>query len=323
MKNPRIMSPADCYTERDYPEAIKYADKQAEIMWFPKEIDVTKDVQDLRINMAPAEKHAVTTTLKLFTQYELFLGNEYWSGAVAKNFPRPEIQRMAAVFAMMELSVHAPFYNNINKALMIDTPEFYMSYKNHSHLAERMKYIEDLVNDTVSLPVSLAVFSMLEGAVLYSSFAFLKSFQANGHNQIRNICAGISFSSNDEMIHADAGAWLFNQLVKEMGGLTEDQYDLIYLAAEQLLQHEYQIIDMLYSEGDLETVNKEDLQDFVSSRIAICLKNLNMDGTRYEVDNNPVADWFYDQVNNVGLHDFFVSSGNSYERGIESTGFQW
>lgn len=323
MKNIRITRQADCYTERDYPEAIKFADKQADIMWFPREIDVTKDVQDLRVNMSAAERHAVTTTLKLFTQYELFLGNEYWSGVVAKNFPRPEIQRMAAVFAMMELSVHAPFYNNINKALMIDTPEFYLSYKENPHLEERISFIENLVGDTTSLPVSLAVFSMLEGAVLYSSFAFLKSFQANGHNKIRNICAGVSFSSNDEMIHADAGAWLFKQLIKETGGIDSEQYVQIYEAAEQLLQHEYKIIEMLYAEGDLETVNKEDLRDFVSSRIAVCLDNLGMDPIKYQVEDNPVADWFYEQVKNVSMHDFFVSSGNSYERGVEERAFSW
>ena len=90
----RIQTPKDTYTI-DYPEAIKFAETQSEIFWLADEIDVEKDLHEIRTEFSESETHAVIETLKLFTRYELFAGDEYWGGRVCKSFPRPDIQRMA------------------------------------------------------------------------------------------------------------------------------------------------------------------------------------------------------------------------------------
>lgn len=91
-----------------YPIFNEYADKQLEVFWPHNEIKVDKDKGDLLTNLTPSEYHAVVTTLKLFTKYELYVGGEYWSGRVASTFKRPEVQRMALCFANVELNSHAP-----------------------------------------------------------------------------------------------------------------------------------------------------------------------------------------------------------------------
>lgn len=73
----RMQTPKEAYTF-DYPEAVAYADMQNSVLWFHHEINVEKDIQDIRVNMTEAEAHGVITTLKLFTLYELVAGNEYW-----------------------------------------------------------------------------------------------------------------------------------------------------------------------------------------------------------------------------------------------------
>src|SRR5690606_21347708 len=100
---------------KDYPEAVAYADAQNSVYWKFDEIKVEKDVQDIRVNLSEAERQGVLYVLKLFTKYELIIGNEYWGGRVAKRFPRPEIQRMASAFQFFELNVHAPFYHEIDE----------------------------------------------------------------------------------------------------------------------------------------------------------------------------------------------------------------
>lgn len=107
-KLPRIMTPTESFVEK-YPQFIKLADTQLEkCFWTANEINVEKDRQDMLVNMTEAEHHAVTTALKLFVKYELFVGTEYWLTRVLKKFPRPEVQRMASVFGMVELAIHAP-----------------------------------------------------------------------------------------------------------------------------------------------------------------------------------------------------------------------
>lgn len=196
--SPRIKTEKKEYTF-DYPEAIAFAQQQNSIFWTDDEIRVDKDVQDIMVNMSEAERHGVITVLKLFTLYELIAGNEYWSGRVQKMFPRPDIQRMANCFSFFELNVHAPFYNKLNEALHLNTDEFYSEYVNDPILKERMEFVDSYVNHTEDL-VSLGVFSMVEGAILYSSFAFLKHFQAQGKNKLLNVVRGINFSVRDECV---------------------------------------------------------------------------------------------------------------------------
>jgi len=198
--NIRLLTPKSTYTV-DYPKAIEFAKDQSEIFWLPDEINVEKDLHDLKVNFTEAEYHGVISTLKLFTIYELSVGNDYWQNYVCRVFPRPDIQRMATTFSFMEIGVHAPFYNKINEVLGLDTDEFYNSYLDDDVLKNRMEWIGKRVSkkDTVyNILKSVGIFSMIEGAILYSSFAFLKHFNNNGKNKLINVNAGINFSAIDE-----------------------------------------------------------------------------------------------------------------------------
>lgn len=107
----------------------------------------------------------------MFTLYELVAGRDYWLGRVLRRFPRPDVERMAATFGFLNWLF--TLRSTINEALMINTDEFYLSYVDDPLLKERMDFVEELVKSKSDL-MSLGAFSMIEGAVLYSSFAFLK-----------------------------------------------------------------------------------------------------------------------------------------------------
>jgi ribonucleoside-diphosphate reductase beta chain len=321
----KITVPKETYTF-DYPEAIHAAKEQIRVFWLPDEIAVEKDIQDIRVNMTEAESYGVTTTLKLFTQYELFAGNDYWGGVVSKYFPRPDIQRMATTFSFFELAVHAPFYSKLNESLGLDTDEFYSSYKDNPVLKERMEFIDNLlhnIKDNQGLAASVCVFSIVEGAVLYSSFAFLKHFQAQGKNLLNNVVAGINFSVRDELIHSEAGAWLAKQLIKEMD-LSDNSviYNKVVLAAHKIYEHEAQIIDMIFEKGNIKGITEHQMKNFVQSRINICLKNLGIEPI-FDVGYNPIASWFYKGVEGLQLHDFFNRVGSDYNRDWSESKFIW
>lgn len=323
----QLLTPTKSYVTR-YPGAIKFAETQEKIFWTSNEIDVSKDVMDLRVHMSEAERHGVITTLKLFTMYELVAGEEYWLGRVLNTFQRPEIQRMAATFGFFELNVHAPFYSKINKELMLDSDEFYLGYVNDPTLKERMEFIGRAVNDPDHL-VSLAVFSLIEGAVLYSSFAFLKHFQAKGKNKLLNVVRGINFSVRDENLHSEAGAWLYKALLNELveGGTKvvanlKNLTNEIVEASRAIYEHESRIVDMIFEKGEMEGITAEQMKTFVKSRINLCLERLGIDPI-FEVKNNTIAEWFYDNINAVSLHDFFSGVGNSYNRDWNERGFVW
>ena len=208
-----------------YEEAVAYSQAQFSIAWPPEEIPVESDIQEFKTLAEKSDKHAITTTLKLFTKYELFAGNEYWGGRIAKKYPRVCIQRMANSFAHAELNMHAPFYNELNKSLNLDTEEFYNSYLEDDTLTDRMNHVESIISSKDDL-LSLGAFSIVEGAVLYSAFAFLKHYRVGGKNLFKHVISGINFSVRDENLHAEGGGWLFRthkSELEQMGQWTQEQ----------------------------------------------------------------------------------------------------
>jgi ribonucleoside-diphosphate reductase beta chain len=308
------------------PEPVEFADQQLKVFWLPDEIKVEKDVQDVLVNFTEAEKHAVITTLKLFSIYETHAGSEYWGGRFKDMFDSAEFHRMASVFSMFELAVHAPFYNKINQLLHIDTPEFYMSYLDNEVLKNRVAHIGEIIEHKDDL-VSLAAFSMVEGVILYSSFAFLKHYQSQGKNKLMNIVRGINFSVRDENMHSQGGAWAFKYKLAQMGKDATPEYVAeieakVREVAKKIYEHECQIIAMLFEKGDIKGITAHQLENFVQSRVNECLKNLGF-AKEYDVKYNPISEWFYKGINDYTFNDFFSGMGNQYHRNWDSSAFVW
>lgn len=309
----------------EYPTALEFADTQNDHFWTHKEIELDKDIQDILVNLTQAEKHGVIEVLRLFTQYELSVGDEYWGGVVKRMFPRPDIGRMADCFSFFETNVHAPFYNKINEKLHLNTPEFYASYKQDPVLSSRMEFIDTNLNNKDPL-LSLATFAMVEGAVLYSNFAFLKHFQAKGKNKLKNLVAGINFSVRDENLHHEGGCWLFRQYKHESRLTPEQEMALradIIKSAEQIREHEHRIVDLIFSGGRIEGITPHQMKVFIDSRINLCLNNLGYESI-YEVKDNPIAEWFYTGIKSKAvIHDFFNGIGNQYHRNWNESKLEW
>lgn len=324
----RIQTPKTEFTV-DYPEACEFTDQQASVFWPHFEVKVHKDKQDILVNMTESESHGTITTLKLFSKYEAIIGNEFWINFVMKKFPRPaDIQPMAAMFGAMELAVHQKFYSTLNEELGLATDEFYNQYLEDEDLTARVAFLEDTLASKDDLR-ALGCFTFGEGAILYSSFAFLKHFQSQGKNKLLNVVSGINFSARDENLHSEAAAWLFRTLLKEkkeagyIGQASEDELKKdIYLAAETVMEHEKAIIKKIFEKGRIEGITDTQLEYFAQSRINLCLRNLGYENL-YKVDYNPVADWFYKGINGYSMIDFFNSQGNQYQRDWDSVGFKF
>jgi len=305
-------------------EPIEFADQQLKVFWTADEINVAKDIQDVLVNFTEAEKHAVITTLKLFSIYETHAGSEYWGGRFKLMFNGAEFHRMAAVFSMVELAIHAPFYNKINQLLHIDTPEFYMSYLDDPVLKARVEHIGEIIDHPDDL-ISLSAFSMVEGVILYSSFGFLKHYQSQGKNKLMNVVRGLNFSVRDENLHSLGGAWAFKYKLS-LGNYSEKHLkeieNKVREVGRKIYEHECKIISMLFEKGPIPGITAHQLECFVQSRVNECLKELGY-SKEYEVTYNPIASWFYDGINKFQFNDFFSGVGREYNRNWDQSEFKW
>lgn len=317
----RLETPKETYTV-DYPRLIELAQLQQNIIWFAEETGAEKDEHDVRVKMTAGERHGLTTCLKLFTKYELMLGGEeFWGGKISKMFPRPEVARLAATNSFVELGVHAPFYDLINKSLNIATDEFYNSWKEDPILCSRIAEINRYADSDNPFHVT-AGFAFMEGVVLFSNFAFIKGFSKS--ELIPHVVAGIDASAKDENYHSIASATLYRILRAEYerdgerppGGFEQLEQD-VYAIAKTTYEHESQIVDLIFAEGGIRHVTKEQILEFVRNRIDAVLGYLGH-APLYGDPDGEIAEWFYNQISTFKLSDFFAATQLQYTRNIST-----
>jgi len=320
---PKIMTPTESLAVH-YPQAHIFQDAQQSVFWTANEVDLEKDIQPLRTELTESEKHGILTVLKLFTLYER-RADEFWTDVVKNLFPRPEIQEMAQLFGAIELSVHRRVYDKLNQLLFVSNDDFYSSYKANDAMRARMEHMDAHLSDKHHPLVRIAAFSFAEGVVLFSNFAFLMSFRANGNNVLPNIGLAVKFSARDEDTHCQASTWLYKtarQEMEEMGQNCEQYDEVIYNLAAQVREHEFEIIKEIFSKGPIKGITEIQMQHFIDSRINLVLNRLGLKKL-YEVKYNPVAKWFDKIVESYQYTDFFAGQGSSYSRGWNQKGFVW
>lgn len=302
-----------------YPEFADSCDDQiVNNHWTWKEILVEKDKQDFLVELTASEKFATTFFLKIFTKYELIIGDDFWAGRVLKMFNRPEIKRKAIFNSHQELNVHAPFYNELNKQLGLTSDEFYESYLLDNNLRERIAFVNDCLNSPSDL-IALAAFTFLECAVIYSSFAFFKHFQMNGKNKLGNVVSGTDMSVLDENNHSIDSSNLYKIIVreaKERGLLSEEVYKQsivfkIYQIVEVIKDHEFAIIDHALSQGEIEGITKHQMKQFVLLRLNEGLTKLGLEAV-YHVTDHTIYEWFKNTTELYTSNDTFAKKGREY-----------
>jgi ribonucleotide reductase beta subunit family protein with ferritin-like domain len=322
----QILQEKQEFYDVQYQWALDAIDLSEKSHWKFDETDPAGDFHDVKVNLSVQESHGLTETLRLFTQYELSVGQDYWSGTVAKIFGPQEIKMMASRFSYAE-TTHSRFYNEINKVLGYDTKEFATAYKKDPELLSRMNFIGAatlLPTDwnVVDLMKSVASFSLIEGVILFSNFAFLKHFKSGGKNLLSGVVAGNNYSISDESEHCDAGTKLFSTLMQE-GELTDLEHDMLLNEIMDLADiaqtHEKIITRRIFEKGEIEGITQEGLDSFINDRIRLVLGQLGVIkevlDMRYPIHEDRTIDkWFYGNVNGIKQTDVFNSVSNQYSR---------
>lgn len=311
----RITTPTDSY-KKCYPRIVELANKQLEEQfWTSSEMKVVLDKMQLRYQLSEEQLHTVKFVLFMFVYYERKVG-DFWK-RLATIFPRPEVELACSVMEMVERAVHAEFYDQINIQLGLDTDEHYLAYMEDPILNERAKWLGQLLKSEDSI-LSSIIFSMTETALLFSSFAILKSFQMNGYNLIPVIVRGTNQSALDEDLHGIVSAEIINTYFNELGKPLKEHEDLvekIYEAVENAYEHECRIIDLAIPGEELNGIKKEDFKSYVKIRLNVFLNRLGL-RVRYIVKNCPIESWFEKNTYSYKVIDFFTAGqGMEYEGG--------
>lgn len=309
-----------------YPQAKVIMETQQDKTWTAPEIKVENDIHDYRHLMDPAQLNLTTVTLQLFVEIEQKVG-EVWE-QISSWYPHSEIDGCCIEIARMEKSVHAFFYQKMSDVLNIDPEDIARNQQEIAVLKSKLEFLTKITSNlSDNKPLSLATVAMIEQVLLFSNFAMLKSFQANGNNLIKHTTIGVDFVVQDEQLHGDFAAYLFNTVMEESSKSHLDLPDraALYLEVEPLIRevvaHEDAVIDYTFS-GDtpINDITGTQLKVFIRSRANDVLTLLGYEPI-FEIADNPVAVWFYKGSKSIKVHDFFNGGTNQYRRGWSLEGF--
>ena len=302
--------------------------KQAQAFWLHTEISMQGDVKDWNEVLTKEEKNLVGNILLGFAQTECAV-SDYWTTMVTNWFPKHEIKQMAMMFGSQE-TIHATAYSYLNETLGLDD---FSAFLHEPAVAEKFELLTQTTADWTHKDLatnpqarkevarSLAIFSAFsEGVSLYSSFAVLYSFQMR--NMLKGIGQQMKWSVRDESLHSKMGCQLFRHMCEEFPELLEDSRESILEAAKLIVELESRFIDMIFEQGDLENLKKDDLKEFIKARTNIKLEELGYKSQfTYNKEKAENLEWFYHLTGGLTHTDFFSVRPTDYSKANEGEDF--
>jgi len=298
------------YRPFEYPQFYEFYRNQQLVHWTKDEINLGQDVQDWNMHLTQNEKDVIGGILKGFTQMEILVG-DYWR-KVAEWFPKPEIAMMASAFSYFE-SIHMDNYAMINEQLQLDD---FSAFLYDTATKQKLDYFIERpeIKSKEEIAKSIAIFSAFaEGCLLFSSFAVLLSFQKE--NLMKGVGQIVSFSIRDENSHSQGGIYLFNKIIEEYPEIKEQIKDDILEAANICYQLEEQFLNNLFKTGNIRTLTKEELLNFVKDRLNLKLQELGYEKI-FEINKELLQNisWFGSLSSGREFGDFFATRVSEYSQ---------
>jgi len=304
------------YKPFEYPEVLTFTEAINKSFWVHSEIDFTADVQDFKSELSAAERNAVKNSLLAISQVEVAV-KTFW-GNLYQHLPKPEFNGLGATFAECEFR-HSEAYSRLLEVLgyneefeaLIEVPAIKKRIENLSAA------LKNANSQTPAEYVSSLIFFsiLIENVSLFSQFAIILSF-SRFKGFMKNVSNIIAWTSIDEQIHANGGIFIINKIMEEQPELISDtEKASIRSLVEKSIILEEEILDWIFELGDIETINKENLLNFIKYRTDDSLKRIGMEPVFHisEAAYKPMR-WFEEEVFAGSLDDFFAKRPVDYTK---------
>lgn len=288
-------------------------EEQQDKSWSAQEIPVDDDKHDYLSKMSVPQRRLTDTTLQLFVEIEQRVGN-VWE-VIASWFPHSEIEGACIEIARMEKAVHAFFYQKMSDVLNLDPEDVAEKQQAIKALREKLVLLERITSNLAeNKPLTLFTVSAIEQVLLFSNFAMLKSFKANGNNLIKKTLTGVDYVIQDEQLHGVYAAYLHNTYISELGGFPEGHENKCRSILREIVNHEASVIEYVY--GGIDSINDitaEQIEAFIMTRANTLLSDMGFE-PEYNVEEDRISKWFYKGIKSIRVHDFFSASTTQYRK---------
>jgi ribonucleotide reductase beta subunit family protein with ferritin-like domain len=294
-----LLNISKAYKPFEFPWAVDLTKKHEEIHWIEDEAELSEDIQDWRTKLDASEKEFITQVLRLFTQSDVQVGENYHELLIPK-FKNNEVRNMLASFASRE-GVHQRAYALLNDTLGLPDEEFH-AFLEYKEMADKIDFMSNGDTSTHSgLALALAQSVFNEGMSLFSSFVMLLNFQRFG--KMKGMGTIVEWSIRDETLHVQGNAKLFREFCVEHPRIVNDELkSKIYEMAKNAVRLEDRFIELAYNGHEVQGLTKEDVKQYIRHIADRRLLQLGMK-TKFKQKNNPLP-WL-DWILNGASHDNF------------------
>jgi len=316
----------DIFSERtqlkpyEYSEFLEYTDAIRNSYWVHTEFNFSGDVQDFKVNTTPAEKTVIKRTMLAIAQIEVQV-KTFWSN-IYKEMPKAEIGSVGMTFAESEVR-HMDAYSHLLDVLGI-TDDFEQVTEVPA-VKNRIEYLDDCLengqsDDKKDQVMSILLFStFVEHVSLFSQFLIMTSFDKH-EKKFKGISNAVEATSKEEQIHGLFGVELVETIREENPELFDDDFeDEIEDACQQAYEAEMDILDWIFSEGELEFLPRDHVDEFLKDRFNQSLQNAGVDPL-FETDADLLEEtrWFDEDIMMTKDNDFFSKRSTTYNKHTQS-----
>lgn len=282
-----------------YPWAVDLVKKHEEIHWVEDEAELSEDVQDWKTKLRDDEKEFITHILRLFTQSDVQVGQNYHEFLIPK-FKNNEIRNMLASFANRE-GVHQRAYALLNDTLGLPEEDFH-KFLEYSEMADKIEYMQDNnIQTHTGLALALAQSVFNEGMSLFASFVMLLNFQRFG--KMKGMGTIVEWSIRDESMHVQGNAKLFRTFCDEHPRIVTDELkSKIYQMSKDAVSLEDKFIKLAFKGNAIEGITEKEVKQYIRHIADRRLLQLGMK-PKFNAKDNPIP-WL-DWVLNGASHDNF------------------
>lgn len=304
------------YKPFEYPGILQFTEALNKSYWVHSEVDFTADVQDFHSHLSPNEKQVIKRSLLAIAQIEVAV-KSFW-GDLYLHLPKPEFNGLGSSFAECEFR-HSEAYSRLLDVLgynnefqnLIETP---VIKKRINYLSEALAHTKS--EDKKQYVTSLILFSILiENVSLFSQFAIILSF-SRFKGVMKNVSNIIAWTSVDEQVHANAGIYIVNKIKEEFPEIfDQNSQEEILRMVRYSMEVEAEILDWIFSEGEIEHLSKKDLLNFMKYRVDESLEKIGMEKLfpATSTGNQPLL-WFEEEIFANSLDDFFAKRPVDYTK---------
>ena len=304
-----LMVFSETYKPFHYPWAVEITTRHEKVHWIEDELDLSEDVADWKSGKVSAiEKEYITNILRLFTQSDVAVGQNYYDQLIPK-FKNNEVRNMLGSFANRE-AIHQRAYALLNETLGLSDAEYH-AFLEYTEMADKIEFMMDSDPNTVrGLAMAMAKSVMNEGIALFASFVMLLNFQRYG--KMKGMGKVVEWSIRDESIHVEGIAKLFKAYCAEHPKIVDDEFKAnIYEMARQAVKLEDNFVDLAYKLGDIEGLEEKEVKQYVRYITDRRLIQLGLKGN-YKVKDNPLP-WLEWVLNGADHTNFFENRVTEYE----------